>query len=68
MLCLGKQVRALCTPGKWALAGGQVMVMLSYWKAGVHLASLSAFWAGLVGGKDREGKRWAYFCRSIAIG
>lgn len=68
MLHLGKQGRALCTPGERALAGGQVVVMLSYWEAGAQLASLSAFCTGLVGGEDGEGRRWAHSCRSVAIG
>lgn len=38
MLCLGKQARALCTPGEKALAFRQVVEMLSYWEMGVEVS------------------------------
>lgn len=37
MLCLGKQTRELCTPGKQAVAVRQVVKMLSYWEMGVKI-------------------------------
>lgn len=38
MLHLGKQARALCTPGEQALAVGQVVMILSYWEMGVAVS------------------------------
>lgn len=61
---LGKQAKALCTPGEQVLAVGQVVEMLSYWEMDIKVS----FIASLTEVKDGEQKRWDYFCRSIAIG